>query len=107
MARATEDKQKPGLSAKNKFMVHFVTSVHLYRESTCAGTLLLVSALYSLSMPHLAGHTYLAFHLSLAYMPDCVPGRESRRWLFHRPNRRRHHPTLLLSNSRRSDMWFR
>lgn len=84
-----------------------VTSVHLCQESTCAGTLYLGSALYPLSMPHLAGHTSLAFHLSFAYKPECVPGRGSCRWPFSRPNRRRRHLALLLSDSRRSDMWFK
>lgn len=84
-----------------------VTSVHLCRESTCAGTLYLGSDLYPLSMPHPAGHTSLAFRLSFAYKPECLPGRGSCRWPFSRPNRRRRHLALLLSDSRRSDMWFK
>jgi hypothetical protein len=84
---------------------HSITSVHLCRESTCARTLLLGFALYRLSMPHLIEYPSLAFLLSFAYESDCVPERQSRRWPFYRPNRRRRHSALLLSNSRRSDIW--
>lgn len=67
------------MGTRAPFFADMITSIHLCRESTCAGTLLLESALYLLLTPHVAGHTSLAFLLSFAYKPDCVPGRRSLR----------------------------
>ena len=77
------------------------------RESTCAGTLLLELALCPLSTPNLVGYPSLAFLLPSAYKLDFLPECQSRRWLFHRQNRHRRHPALLLPSARRSDMWVK